>query len=274
MKHQLVKKSAKKIFFTFILTLFIACSQHNLDNEEITIHKNEVKSNNKKNNNSNTITLQNLKIIKSASSRYKVENVEQATAKIKSLATKFNGYISDLQFRNNTYAIENNFTIKIPQEHFDVVMDSIKNTVAFVEFENITTKDVTEEYIDLETRLKTKKEIKERYETILRKSAKTVKDILLTEEKLRIIQEEIEATFGRLKYLKSSISYSTIKINLYETVEYKKGFQNHKNGFWAKVKKGFSGGWDILSTLIIGFVTIWPILLIGIGVFLFFKKRK
>lgn len=49
-------------------------------------------------------------------------------------------------------------------------MDSINSVVEFVEFENITTKDVTEEYIDLETRLKTKQEVKQRYEDILCKN--------------------------------------------------------------------------------------------------------
>ena len=80
-------------------------------------------------------------------------------------------------------------------------MDSINNSVEFIDYENITTKDVTEEYIDLESRLNTKLEVKQRYESILRKQAKTVKDILATEEKLQIIQEEIESVQGRLKYL-------------------------------------------------------------------------
>ena len=118
-----------------------------------------------------------LKIIKSATARYKVKNVKQATYKIKAIAQKHGAYISDLRFQNDLYKKENRFTIKVPQKYFDIVMDSVNAVVDFVEYENITTKDVTEEYIDLETRLKTKLEVKERYESILRKNAKTVEDI-------------------------------------------------------------------------------------------------
>ena len=115
-----------------------------------------------------------LKIIKSAKARYKVSHVKMTMRKIKLLAGKYDAYISDLRFENNLYSVENRFTIKVPQQHFNVLMDSINNVVEFVEYENITTKDVSEEYLDLETRLKTKQEVKQRYETILRKNAKTV----------------------------------------------------------------------------------------------------
>lgn len=95
-----------------------------------------------------------------------------ATKNIKELAKTYEGYISDLYFKNNSYTIENRFTVKIPKEYFDVFLDSIRNQIEFIDYENITTRDVTEEYFDAESRLKTKSEVKERYEEILRKKAK------------------------------------------------------------------------------------------------------
>lgn len=147
-----------------------------------------------------------LKIIKSATARYKVKNVEKATYKIKKIAQKHGAYISDLRFQNDLYKKENRFTIKVPKKYFDTVIDSVNAVADFVEYENITTKDVTEEYIDLETRLKTKLEVKARYENILRKNAKTVEDILKAEDKLRVIQEDIESAQGRLKYLTNKVA--------------------------------------------------------------------
>ncbi|MEL6811512.1 MAG: DUF4349 domain-containing protein [Bacteroidota bacterium] len=214
-----------------------------------------------------------LKIIKSAEARYKVENVKEATRKIKGVAQKYNAYISDLRFNNNLYKLENRFTVKVPQQHFDALMDSIAGVVSFVEYENITTKDVTEEYIDLESRLKTKLEVKARYEEVLRKNAKTVKDILATEEKLRVIQEEIESAQGRLKYLTNKVAFSTIVIDLYETVEYTPEPSSYEKSFGDKSKNGFSFGWNMIESGILFLIHIWPLLLFGTLLF-FFLRRK
>jgi hypothetical protein len=215
----------------------------------------------------------NLKIIKSANARYKVKNVKSATAQIKDIATKYDAYVSDLRFQNNLYQIENRFTIKVPQQYFDAILDSIGGVVDFVEYENITTQDVTEEYIDLQSRLQTKLEVKGRYEEVLRKNAKTVKDILDTEDKLRVIQEEIEAAQGRLKYLSSKVSYSTIQIDLYETVNYKEEPENYTRTFLSKTKDGFAFGWNIIETIVLAMIHIWPLLLFGIIVVVLIRGR-
>lgn len=215
-----------------------------------------------------------LKIIKSASARYKVKNVKKATYKIKAIAQKHGAYISDLRFQNDLYKKENRFTIKVPQKYFDIVMDSVNAVVDFVEYENITTKDVTEEYIDLETRLKTKLEVKERYESILRKNAKTVEDILKTEDKLRIIQEEIESAQGRLKYLTNKVSFSTIQIDLYESVDYIEEPESYTKTFLDKSKEGISNGWFFIESFIIVLINIWPLLIVGIATYVFIRKRR
>ncbi len=218
-------------------------------------------------------TSEDLKIIKSALARYKVEDVKEATNAIKRMVSGYDAYISDLRFQNNLQIKENRFTIKVPNHFFDKVMDSINAVAEFVEYEKITTKDVTEEYVDLQTRLKTKLEVKERYESILRKNAKTVKDILATEDKLRIIQEEIESAQGRLKYLTNKVSFSTIQIDLYETVDYKEEPVTYNKTFWSKMKSSLANGLHAIEVVFLGIMNIWPILIVGTMLFLFVKKR-
>ena len=214
-----------------------------------------------------------LKIIKSAHVRYKVNKVKMATGQINKMVQQFSGYISDQRFQNTVYQIENRFTIKVPEKHFDVLMDSLVQVAEFVDYENITTQDVTEEYIDLNSRLKTKLEVKQRYETILRQRAKTVKDILATEEKLRVIQEEIEATQGRLNYLTNKVSYSTIQVDLYETVDYKETPDSYTRTFFSKTKEGFSFGWKLVQSIVLGIIYIWPLILIGVLLFFIIRRK-
>lgn len=214
-----------------------------------------------------------LKIIKSARVKYKVNSVKSSTHVFKSLITNYQGYVSDLKFQNDSYRKENTFTIKIPAEHFDTIIDSIGKQVEFIDFEEVSTKDVSEEYIDISKRLKTKIEVRDRYETILRKKAQTVEDIVKVEEKLRRIQEEIESAQGRLNYFNNKIAYSTIHISLYETVTYKETPETYEKGFVSKAKLGLNFGWNLIETLFVSLIYVWPFVLLVILFIVLRKKR-
>ena len=278
-------KSLMKIFMILITFAFLySCNQGGSYSEDVkmdtvdvddsfaALEAEETEINSFKPDATITKTPANLKIIKSASARYKVKDVKIATDQIRAIAMKYEAYISDLRFENNLYQKQNRFTIKVPQQHFDIIMDSIGKVVEFVEYENITTKDVTEEYIDLQGRLATKLEVKKRYEEILRKNARTVEDILNTEEKLRVLQEEIESAQGRLKYLSNKVAYSTIQIDLYETVEYTEEPSSYKKTFGDKSKDALSFGWKMVESIVLFFIHIWPLLLLGIIIVIVLRR--
>lgn len=276
MKVKSVKNVFKTIVLNIVLFSFLSCSNPKTHNNEVAMEPvaiNETFEAVEKQQTKNNEIVKNLKIIKSANVKYKVKNVKNATKQIKKIAQQYNAYISDLRFQNNLYEIQNRFTVKVPQKTFDIVLDSIAAVATFIEYENISTEDVSEEFIDLETRLKTKTEVKNRYEAILRKNAKTVKEILATEDKLRIIQEEIESAKGKLNYLTNKVAYSTIQIDLYEEVNYKEKPETYYKTFWEKSKDGFSFGWECLEYIFLSIFYIWPIVIIGSILYFFIKKR-
>ncbi len=281
MKANRLIKVHKLLYVLIILCAFFACNHSPSLDEEIPISSVDVNETHKAissevGNTTTTVSpnTTHLKIIKSAQTRYKVKNLKTATAKIKALATSFGAYISDMRFENNTYHKENRLTLKVPSQYFDAVFDSLPTFADFVDYENITTKDVTEEYIDVETRLATKQEVKDRYESILIKNAITVEDILATEEKLSKIQEEIEVSQGRLKYLTNKVAFSTIQIDLYEAVTYTEKPESYTKSFWNKSKEGLLFGWHIVEALFLGLIHIWPIIILGALLLLYFKNRK
>lgn len=214
-----------------------------------------------------------LKIIKSASLRYKVKNLEKASKNMNLILNQFQAYISDQRFQNDNYQKENRLVIKVPTKNFTPLVDSLSFIAEFVDFENITSQDVTEEYVDIQSRLKTKLEIKERYETILRKNSKTVEDILATEEKLGAIQQEIESAQGRINYLTNKVTFSTIELNIYEAVNYKEQPNTFKRSFFSKIKEGFYFGWNLIQQIILVIVYVWPLLIIG-GIIVYFVRRR
>ncbi|MCH2194047.1 DUF4349 domain-containing protein [Kordia sp.] len=216
----------------------------------------------------------NLKIIKTASTRYKVKNIEQALVNIKQMMNLHGGYISELRYDNNYNEKKNRFTIKIPKENFDTVLDGIQKFAEQTDYVNISTTDVTEKYLDAQTRLQTKLEVKERLEAVLRKNAKTVKDILATENQLRVIQEEIEVVQGKLKYMSNRVAFSTIQVEIYETIEYKEQPVAYKKGFGTKLKESLLTGWNFIQELLLGILSIWPIVILVVVGLIFLRRWR
>lgn len=278
----------KSISIALLVVFTLSCNQANLS-EEVSIAESDVnysydgveakemadESQTSENSEIEGSIIQDLKIIKTASIRFKVASVKNGTQQIKAMVNNYHGYISDMRYTNDLYSKENRFTIKVPKNNFDIMLDSVSTIAEFIDHIEVTSEDVTEKYMDIETRLKTKIEVKARYEEILRKNAKTVKDILVTEEKLRIIQEEIEVAQGKLKYMSSRVAFSTINVSLYETIEYKDEPEVYKRSFGSKITEALTHGWDLIKNLFLGLLYIWPlILLVTIVIFIIKKRRK
>ena len=153
------------------------------------------------------------KIIRDGRMEIRVKELDQGKREIDSLVSRFKGYYSDETFNNHGLYTWFNLKIRIPSVRFDSFIAEIESSAGEVAFKNISSRDVTEEFIDLETRLKNKRNYLNRYSELL-KQAKSVKDILEIEEKTRLIEEEIESVQGRLKYLNNQVDFSTLDLQL------------------------------------------------------------
>jgi hypothetical protein len=77
---------------------------------------------------------------------------------------------------------------------------------------NVTAEDVTEEFFDLDVRLKSSRAVRDRLEQLLQKATK-VEDSVLIERELTRVVGEIERIEGRMKFLRDRASYSTITVD-------------------------------------------------------------
>ncbi|HWY36385.1 MAG TPA: DUF4349 domain-containing protein, partial [Nitrosopumilaceae archaeon] len=148
----------------------------------------------------------------------------------------------------------------------------------YTNYKNVRSDDVTAEYVDIETRLKTKKEVEQRYIDILRNKAKTVRDVLDAENEIRIIHEEIEAKTGRLNFLKDQVAFSTINLDFYQVTKVTGQPDRVEYSYLSEAGDAFKVGWDGLKRLVIGLIYIWPMYLIGFllywGIKRFLLKKK
>ena len=213
----------------------------------------------------------NRKLIKEGSIVFETADTKATKSIIEKATKQFKGYLSEDNEYDYGYRVQHNVTIRIPSENFDKLLSTISNSVEEMDDQNITVKDVTEEYVDVEARLKSKKKVEERYMSLLSK-AHNVGDILQVEHELARIREDIERVEGRLRYLKNQVSLSTLRITYYQTVETEESF-----GFVKKVSNGFENGFKGLLWFFIGLVNIWPFILfivIGVWVLVRWIKRR
>jgi hypothetical protein len=210
------------------------------------------------------------KIIRDGSMEIRVNNLQEGKNNVDTLVMKFKAYYSNETFNNMDYAKGYTLNIRVPSASLDQFIAAIESGTGEVVFKNISSRDVTEEFIDLETRLINKMKYLVRYGDLL-KQAKTVKDILEIEEKTRLIEEEVESVQGRLKFLNNQVDYSTLNLQINKKNDYSAYSQN-KGNFFDRLKMSVVKGWFGLVSFFLFLLRIWPFWLILAVVVYFIRK--
>jgi len=103
-------------------------------------------------------------------------------------------------------------TLRIPSKAFKTALAGMQ-TLGTVTYRNVGGEDVTEQYIDIEARLKNKIVLRDRLKQLLEK-ATAVKDVLAIETELNRVQADIDSMEGRIKALKGRVDYATVNLRL------------------------------------------------------------
>jgi hypothetical protein len=204
------------------------------------------------------VSMTDRKLIKNGDLTFETSSVSKSKEAIEGICKKLNAYISNESQNNFEDRLQYNQTIRVPASKFDTLIQWIEPLAIRLENKNINTQDVTEEFIDVQARLQTKKELEIRYREIL-KQAKTVADIVSIESQIATVRSEIESMEGRLTYLQNQVSFSTLHVSYYER-------SATPFGFGYKFVHSLSQGWDNLLTFLILMVNLWPFLIIIAGI--------
>lgn len=202
-------------------------------------------------------TSQERKLISTSDLRILVTDVEQTGAEIRSIVARAGGYVGKEEFTRTTYSQQIIATLRVPAGTFDKTVQDIVALAKTVEEKNVQVEDVTEEFIDVTTRIATKKDVEARYRALLQQ-ARNVSEILEIEEKIGEVRAEIESAEGRLKYLTNRVGYSTIKAVWYTRTE----SYREEDSFGARIVQGLHNGWKGIQYAVIGVVTAWPVFLL------------
>ncbi len=222
----------------------------------------------------------NRKMVYNADVVLKVERFAAGERQVSDLIFQSGGYI--VQFadsRNGDYA-GSTYTIKIPSAGFSNFLGQL-GEIPHTGFERqIKGNDVTEEYVDLEARLKAKRLVETRLLAFMDKATKS-DDLVRFSNEVGNVQQEIEQIQGRIRYLDQNVAYSTVNLRLYEgPAEEPTDGNVGRIGLGARLGNAMSGSTGLLQTFGEGVLTalaaLLPILAVAaiIGVPLWLLVRR
>ncbi len=206
------------------------------------------------------------KIIKEGNIRFETTDAEKTKNSLLELVASHEGFIS--QENADTYENISGYTItvRIPAAYFDQLLEKIILLTKKIDEQNISSLDVTEEFIDVNSRITTKKALESRYKEIL-KQATSVEDILKIEKEIGILRTEIESIEGRLNYLKNQTFLSTLVVYYYE--------KSNSYGVGTTIGEAFTNGWNNLLSFLIWLINLWPFVLMAfLAIIAIFRLRK
>ncbi|MDR2206615.1 MAG: DUF4349 domain-containing protein [Flavobacteriaceae bacterium] len=240
-----------------------------------------------------TLEVKDKKFIKTASVKMDVKDVYDATIAIEKSAKDLGGFVihSNLQSQivyEETYNIsdenamlvrkfqtENSMKVRVPTQKLGEFLQQINEKSIFLNSRTIDAEDVTANIKFSEMEAKRNRQTKQ-----------NISDLKTDKEKVNMADENMsEENFQMYETMNmtDNLKYSSIEIYIKEpklriaeiAVINSKNIDNkYKYNFFYDAKNAFVEGFYLIQTILVLLFKIWPIILIGAGVFYFLRKRK
>ena len=142
------------------------------------------------------------KLIRDAALVLGVGNREESSRQAQALAVRLGGYVQE----STTDAV----VLRVPSDRFDTALEELA-AMGLVIDRKVQARDVTEEYADLELRLRAKRSMLERLQELVKKAEK-VEDLLKIEQEISRLVTEVEQLEGKLRLMRNEVAFSKIAV--------------------------------------------------------------
>lgn len=211
-----------------------------------------------------------VKIIRNINLRGETKDFDSAQESLKSGINGYGGYIEKSTVvggesltskrKSSRNAV---YTVRIPADKTDAFLEMIGNMLNITTSSETTT-DVTLEYYDIESRMKTLESKKEALENML-EQATTLDEIRMLQDDLYEVIADIEAYRSKLNYYESKVNYSTIELTITEVVEYTETDEKEQT-FGERISDTFKNSWQVFGrfcqSLAVFFVGALPLIVV------------
>jgi hypothetical protein len=153
------------------------------------------------------------KLIRNTWLTLKVSDVPKVAQQVRQIAEQLNGYIAHAaQSRSPDGTWHATMTVRVPSDRYFEALSRLQQ-LGQVDDLREQVQDVTEEFVDLQARVRVLKRSEERLMELLKRSGK-ISELMQVERELAQRRSEIEMLEGRLRYLTHQTTFSTIQVTL------------------------------------------------------------
>ena len=162
-----------------------------------------------------------------------------------------------------------NYTVRVPVEHYQDFLTQAGQAGSMLSL-NESAENVTSTYIDMEARISSLENQRDRLNELAAK-AETTADLLEIESQLSDVQYQLESYTQQLRNLDGQVTYSTVDVTLREV----SSLTPTGVTFPQRLADAFAGGWNgfllFIQGLILALVYLWPLLLIAVVAFVIIR---
>jgi hypothetical protein len=151
-------------------------------------------------------------VISQASVTLEVTTVSTAITQVETMAQNLGGSVDNMSSSGEQNQEQATLTIRVPQNQFMAALNQLQS-MGTVQSQNVSTQDVTQQYIDLQAQLNSAQMEKQSLQAILAK-ATTVSDEIAIQEQLTQVESQVESLQGQINYLQNQVAMSTITVTL------------------------------------------------------------
>ena len=240
-----------------------------------------------------SLQVKDKQFVKTADVNMEVKDVYETTIALEKTLKNLGGFVTSSRLNSeivseNTYNIsdgnatlirkfqtQNNMQVQVPTEKLAEFLTLINEQKLFLNSRTILAEDVTANI-----------KIAELEEKRAAKTSQNIAKIANNKDKVILSNEnQSEANYQKLASFEmtDNLKYSTVDISIREpkvrvaelAVTNTDNIDNkYKFNFIYDLKNGFVEGFYLIQKLIVGLVSIWPLLLFGGIVFYFYKRKK
>lgn len=152
-------------------------------------------------------------VVRTASLDLIVPDTEKALNDIQAMARELGGYVVSVEAYQYQEGRQATVTLRIPAEKLDTALDRLRAMATTVRRESVSGQDVTDQYVDLQSRLR-HLEAKEKQLLEFLDKAEDTEAVLAVYEHLSATQAEIEQVKGRMQYLENQAALAMVTVSL------------------------------------------------------------
>lgn len=155
-------------------------------------------------------------LIRTGTAMVQVDSLEEGITRVRALAERVGGIVANTSVvTGREEEARATMQLRIPSARFDAAIEGLK-PIGKVRSVDVTAEDVGEEFTDVTARVANARRLETRLVELLATRSGKLDDVLAVERELARVREQIERYEGRLRYLRTRVSVSTLTITLHE----------------------------------------------------------